>query len=192
MQNPASPNPPHGEQMPVFRQNDIGFGTRRSLQKRGVVAICLAGNLGKGRANFRRELLDTINRKLPEITMARALGIKPLADDHALQLADGAMGNKNRAAVKTVRHNIPSQFLPWISRPSRLFCFKSVEQDIGINDDLLLGSLHASVLAALPKRDQDISAQLPQSQGHFTSGGKLIRMASVLPPVFSPKVVPRS
>lgn len=158
MQNPAPPNPPHGEQMPVFGQNDVGFGTRRGLQKSSVIAISLAGNFGKGRADFCRELLDAINIKLPEITMARALGIKPLADDHALQLTDGAMGNKNRAAVKTGRHNIPRQFLPWISGCPRLFCFKGAEQDIGINDDLLFGSLHASVLAVLSKRDQDILA----------------------------------
>lgn len=144
--------------MPVFRQNDFSVSSRRCLQKSSVIAIGLAGNFGKGRADFCRELLDAINIKLPEITMARALGIKPLADDHALQLADGAMGNKNRAAVKTSRHNIPRQFLPWISSCPRLFCFKSVEQDIGINDDLLFGSLHTSVLAALPKQDQDISA----------------------------------
>lgn len=31
-----------------------------------------------------------------------------------------------------------------------------------------------------------------QAQGHLTSGGSDIRMASTLPPVFRPKIVPRS
>jgi len=35
-------------------------------------------------------------------------------------------------------------------------------------------------------------AELRQLQGHFTSGGSDDRMASTLPPVFSPNVVPRS
>ena len=33
---------------------------------------------------------------------------------------------------------------------------------------------------------------LQRDQGHFTSGGSDMRMASTLPPVFSPKIVPRS
>ena len=33
---------------------------------------------------------------------------------------------------------------------------------------------------------------LEQIYGHFASGGRLIRMASVLPPVFRPNWVPRS
>jgi len=40
------------------------------------------------------------------------------------------------------------------------------------------------------ERDRRSSAERPQ--GHFTIGGMELRIESTLPPVFRPKVVPRS
>ncbi len=47
-------------------------------------------------------------------------------------------------------------------------------------------------LADLPIGHSWLPMQEKPAQGHFTSGGMLERIASILPPVLRPKIVPRS
>lgn len=55
-----------------------------------------------------------------------------------------------------------------------------------------LAQMSLNELADLPIGNAWISAGEERPQGHFTSGGMLDKIASMLPPVFSPKIVPRS